>query len=335
MPESPSPPPRKKEKPASKRPVFLSSLSSHGLHASNSWKHTQLRRRVNRSRVQAQEDRYQWQWGGVYISHPRSSHDILARQGPLNVPDSPLHLHPHHYDPVTVSVPVPTNRPSASTPRCTSRTHVRTTTATAPDWTSAPPPRLPPGRATYDERDHGQQLSQPYAAHEPGRDVSRRPSSRTRTCTRTRPSTSMGMRMSTTAGARMPRASVARARARRGRGWGTVEACVSSRCLPPPFFVGLRLAACAIRARVRGLWVCARRPTPFAARRFNSPSSEKRSLCAFQRRDSHYISEVATSKGAWKARVPISLAFLSSFAFAFAPLALAGRANILDKWIRL
>ncbi|KAJ7928237.1 hypothetical protein B0H13DRAFT_1007511 [Mycena leptocephala] len=128
--------------------------------------------------------------------------------------------------------------------------------------------------------------------------------------TRTRPSTSMALAMrtmctstNTTADARMPRAS-ARAWAGRGRSRGghAIVACVSYWCLP--FYGGPRLVACAIQARVHGLWVCARRPSPSAAQRFNSPLRETNSrlLCAFQMRDSHCISEVGTSKGASKAR---------------------------------
>ncbi|KAJ7928250.1 hypothetical protein B0H13DRAFT_1007595 [Mycena leptocephala] len=70
----------------------------------------------------------------VYISHPGSSHDALARPALLTVPDSPLHP----------PSPCPPTVPSASTPRCTFPTRVRTTMAhSAPRSTSptGPVPR--------------------------------------------------------------------------------------------------------------------------------------------------------------------------------------------------
>ncbi|KAJ7928266.1 hypothetical protein B0H13DRAFT_1968703 [Mycena leptocephala] len=100
----------------------------------------------------------------VYISRPGSSHDVLARPPPLTVPDSPLHPHPHHYDPVTVPVP-----PRPRSPPPDARPHHNGTSGPALHL-----PDSPPGRATYDERDHahahGQPLSQPYAQHEVGRE---------------------------------------------------------------------------------------------------------------------------------------------------------------------
>ncbi|KAJ7928261.1 hypothetical protein B0H13DRAFT_2549778 [Mycena leptocephala] len=106
-------------------------------------------------------------------SHPGSSHDALARPAPLTVPDSPLHPHPHshHYDPVTVPVPVSTNPPFGLDPALhlpNARPHHNGNSKSGP---ALHLPDSPPGRATFDKRDHGQQLSQPYAAHEPGRDV--------------------------------------------------------------------------------------------------------------------------------------------------------------------
>jgi hypothetical protein len=67
---------------------------------------------------------------GSTQSRPGSSYDTLARPHPLTVPDSPFHPHPQHYDSVTMPVPVYTNPPSASTPRCTSPTHPRATQPT-------------------------------------------------------------------------------------------------------------------------------------------------------------------------------------------------------------
>ncbi|KAJ7928243.1 hypothetical protein B0H13DRAFT_2265218 [Mycena leptocephala] len=103
--------------------------------------------------------------GEVYISLKGEPPRVLARRprppAPAHRPRLALHPHPHHYDPVTV----PTNPPFSLDPAL----HL-------PDarriphhnGTSAPAlhlPDSPPGRATYDERDHGAPLSQPYAAH--------------------------------------------------------------------------------------------------------------------------------------------------------------------------
>ncbi|KAJ7928239.1 hypothetical protein B0H13DRAFT_2549739 [Mycena leptocephala] len=81
---------------------------------------------------------------GVYISRPGSSHDALACPPPLTVPDSPLHPHPHHYDPSPCPCP-PT--PFSLDPAL----HL---------------PNSPPGRATYDERNHGAPYAQHAYAHE-------------------------------------------------------------------------------------------------------------------------------------------------------------------------
>ncbi|KAJ7906956.1 hypothetical protein B0H13DRAFT_1880102 [Mycena leptocephala] len=96
-------------------------------------------------------------------SHPSSSHGVLARPAPLTVPDSPLHPHPHHYDPVPV--PGVYQPPSASTPRSTSPSPFRTTTATA-----RPAPRVTlQTRPWAVRRTTSMRAHQPYPQHEPGR----------------------------------------------------------------------------------------------------------------------------------------------------------------------
>ncbi|KAJ7906964.1 hypothetical protein B0H13DRAFT_2662621 [Mycena leptocephala] len=94
---------------------------------------------------------------GEHAEPAGSSHDALTRLPPLTVPDSPLHPHPHHYDP---RLP--------STPRCTSP--MRATAISHHNGTSGLAFHLPDSPPYYDDgldehvRDHGHAHGAPLSS---------------------------------------------------------------------------------------------------------------------------------------------------------------------------
>jgi hypothetical protein len=183
----PKPATAQKEGPTLKRPVFLSSLSSHGL----STRVQQLEETVTSYRAHATATTRQQiaststgrsipmaMWRRLRGVHRASSSLFFSallkgrtrRAAPahhprliLRLPPASLPLRPRR----RAHQPSLQPRPRAAPPGCASALQRQR-------HPTGPPLHLPdstPGRATYDERDHGQQLSRPYAAHEPGRDV--------------------------------------------------------------------------------------------------------------------------------------------------------------------